>query len=382
LSNIKDISGQKFGKLTAKHVLGSNTKGNAIWHCECECGRTKSTTSNNLIQGQTTTCGECLYDLTGQRFGRLVVIGQGPRKNGKRTWECKCGCGGLRTTTSSYLKSGREVSCGCRSNIIDITGERYGRLTVLKYSHTEEGKAMWFCACECGEKTIIQGNLLRNGHTKSCGCLRLEILEATRTSHGLCNKEPRLYEIWNGIKARCNRKNHRAYEDYGGRGIKVCPEWNNDFKDFCEWAMKNGYEEDLSIDRIEVNGDYEPSNCRWTTVQEQSRNRRSNVKIEINGEIKTITEWSEISGISYSTLRNRWKKGWPTDQLFTPVKKNKWNIRRKENSNDTQSVTNLIEQIEAKISNVNVTNEKERNVLKEILNELMTTLRRSMVAKA
>jgi hypothetical protein len=327
LGKFRDLAGQKFGKLTAIEVIGRTHYGRLMWRCNCECGRTKDILANSLTAGRTKSCGECLYDFTGQRFGHLVVIEAAPSLNKNRRWKCRCDCGRFKIIVAWQLKN--VVSCGCKTSRIDLTGQKFGRLTVLHYSHTIDQKAMWQCECECGNKPIIVAASLRSGHTKSCGCYKLEAAAIANTTHGLSGKKTRLYEIWIGMKARCFRKSHRAYKYYGGRGITVCQEWKDDFKAFYDWAFINGYEEDLSLDRIDVNGNYEPNNCKWATFLEQSRNKQNSSFIEINGEYKTIAEWSEISGVKPGTFHSRIARGWEGEELLTPAKKTKWNIRLK-----------------------------------------------------
>jgi hypothetical protein len=158
----------------------------------------------------------------------------------------------------------------------DETGNRYGRLTVISFAGvSHDRKAMWECQCDCGKKTIVRGKDLRNGRTTSCGCLVIENLTVKKIAktHGLC--DCRLHRIWTNIKTRCYNQNSPDYKYYGGRGIKMCNEWKEDFKAFYDWAMENGYSEDLTVDRIDTFGDYEPINCRWITIQEQQKNRRS-----------------------------------------------------------------------------------------------------------
>ena len=138
--------------------------------------------------------------------------------------------------------------------------------------------------------------------------------------HGMART--RLYRSWTSMRNRCNWKKDKEYKHYGGRGIKVCDEWQNNFEPFMEWALSNGYDDTLTIDRIDVNGNYEPSNCRWITRKEQNNNMTSNVRLTHNGVTHNLTEWSKITEISYSTLQGRIRRGWKTeDILFKPINK-------------------------------------------------------------
>lgn len=188
--------------------------------------------------------------------------------------------------------------------IKDITGQKFGQLTVLKYAYTNHG-AVWQCKCDCGNIVEVRGDQLRNNHTRSCGCLH--------RSHGKSNT--RLYYIWKHIKDRCYNKNGKRYEDYGGRGIAVCDEWKKDFQAFYNWAIKSGYQEGLTIDRIDVNDNYRPDNCRWTTMKVQQRNKRNNKMYTISSETHCLSEWCEIFGLNY-------------DKVYCRIYRNKWPIER------------------------------------------------------
>ena len=202
---------------------------------------------------------------------------------------------------------------------LDLTGKRYGRLVVIEFVGTlpnDKSVSLWKCKCDCGNEKIIKIGSLQSGATKSCGCLRLEKVRTHNKSN------TRIYKIWQGIKRRCNNTNCNAYKIYGARGIKICDEWSNinGFENFYNWSMNNGYSDTLTIDRIDVNGNYEPDNCRWATMEEQGNNRRGTKKYVIDGESHTITEWSKISGVSRENIRRRIKSGWDIKKaVFKPL---------------------------------------------------------------
>lgn len=198
-----------------------------------------------------------------------------------------------------------------------------------KDNHHKKG-AIWICDEWKGDAEAFVKWAKQNGYKKGLqlvrknkedgyhpgNCAFLKIEEANKT-HGM--RWTRLYNTWTQIKQRCTNEKNDRYEEYGGRGIKVCKEWMESFEVFIEWAQKNGYRNDLSIDRIDVNGDYEPDNCKWSTQVEQQRNKRNNHYIPINGKSKTVAEWAEISGVPYKTLQRRIDTGCKKEDLFKPV---------------------------------------------------------------
>ena len=199
----------------------------------------------------------------------------------------------------------------------DLTGQRFGRLVVVKkadWVKTKSTGANWLCRCDCGNEKIVTSSALLTGNTKSCGCYSFK-WKKNIIRHN--SKEHRdLYAIYRNIIRRCYNETHKQYKDYGGRGIKMCDEWKNDFEKFFSWAMANGYKKGLSIERIDNDGNYEPNNCKWATIEEQSNNKRSCIYVEYNNERHTIKEWSKIMNISYGTLSNRVKKNMPLEKIF------------------------------------------------------------------
>lgn len=207
--------------------------------------------------------------------------------------------------------------------LIDLTGQRFGRLVVIeRMTDTTPGRPRWLCQCDCGKEKVIHTNHLRSGHTRSCGCLRQDELVTRSRKYDKPNS--RLLRVWGAMIHRCYIPSDRAYPYYGGRGIGVCEEWQNSFETFQIWALSNGYREGMSIDRIDNNGDYCPQNCRWTNRIVQANNTRANHLITWNGVSHTLMEWSRYMGINHATLRHRIRQGWSVERALTePVHRQK-----------------------------------------------------------
>lgn len=197
----------------------------------------------------------------------------------------------------------------------DLTGRRFGRLTVIEETDVRKGgSVVWLCECECGTRKGISAHCLKSGRVLSCGCYNKE----KELRHGMSHT--RLHHAWQSMIDRCVNPSNKEYANYGGRGIKVCDEWLT-FENFAEWAYANGFVEDIkrgdcTLDRIDNNGNYEPSNCRWVDMKVQGRNRRNNVVIECNGESHCLSEWAEILGEPYAKLTSRWRRGWSAYEIL------------------------------------------------------------------
>lgn len=300
-----------------KEFSGVNTK-----YCCASC-RSKATYEGKRKK----LVNKCkAEDLTGKKFNRLTVIGldhkkQIIQKGIKDGWhyyyKCKCDCGNETVVWSQNLKRNKIKSCGClKHEHLDLTGKKFNKLTAIKIVRIDKNGAEWLCKCDCGNEIIVNGSRLKNGRIKSCGCFN------PNRTHGM--KHTRLYGIWHGIKTRCFNTNDKGYKYYGGRGITMCPEWKDDFMAFHDWAFDNGYKEGLSIDRINNNGNYEPSNCRWADNITQQNNRRANRYLTFNGETHTYREWSRITGINHCTIGARIDRfGWSVEKALTTPPKNK-----------------------------------------------------------
>ena len=201
----------------------------------------------------------------------------------------------------------KENKIDIRSPFNDITNKKFGRLTVICESGRNQSReVLWKCKCECKNEVLVTYTNLNKGYTKSCGCLQKEMVSESNKTHG--DSKTKLYMIWSDMRKRCSNKNHHAYKYYGEKGVKVDKEWNSSFITFKEWSLNNGYAIGLSIDRIDVNGNYEPSNCRWVTHKAQMNNTTRNNNILYNGKTQSLTDWCEELNLPYSRMRYRLKK--------------------------------------------------------------------------
>lgn len=289
--------------------------------------------------------GRNVKDITGMQFGYLTAVKFSHRKNGKTYWEFKCRCGNTAVRRVDKLKRCETPSCGCyskeyceyqketaqkRRNIKnkikiaqkekkhrealawrDLTGETIGNLTVLEMLGEQCGKrTIYKCLCDCGnEVNKSQGQLTTKSpcnSTWSCGCTKERHSNSEYANQNNLTTS-RIYRIYKNMINRCYNSRNAGYKDYGARGITVCEEWLQDdgFEAFYKWAITHGYNDSLTIDRIDVNGNYEPSNCRWTDAEMQANNKRNSINIKYQDTLITIKECSEKSKIKRSTIEYR-----------------------------------------------------------------------------
>lgn len=210
----------------------------------------------------------------------------------------------------------------------DLTGQKFGKLTVIERTKNQGKHTVWVCKCECGNIKIIRGSSLTSKNTLSCGCLVKDKVKKMFTKHN--NSNTRLYKIWANIKSRCLNPKVNNYCNYGGRGIKICEEWLL-YENFYKWANCNNYSDILQIDRIDVNGNYEPNNCRWVTPKEQSNNKRNNLIFEYKNKSQTLKKWAEDLKIDYMLLYNRIiRNKWTFEKAITvPIMENRRNRNAK-----------------------------------------------------
>jgi hypothetical protein len=215
---------------------------------------------------------------------------------------------------------------------LELTGQRFGRLVVIEKvveKCNKDRHVIWLCLCDCGGEVKVRGTDLKIGHTQSCGCLQREMTRERATQHSLTGTP--LYKVFDNMMLRCYSPISRGYKNYGGRGIKVCLAWREDRGMFFNWAENSGYKVGLQLDRINNNGNYCPENCRWVTRKENCNNKRNTIKLTLNGETFSLSRWSAEKGINYKTLKSRkCDYGWSDEETLTlPVDSGSLNKRRK-----------------------------------------------------
>lgn len=271
-------------------------------------------------------------DLTGRRSGRLTVVRLHDDSDTEATWQCACECGGVTIQPGRYIRNVAVMSCGCmktkgaESRRKDMTGMTFGRLTVMALCATlaESVGARWTCFCLCGTTTVVLGQSLRNGATKSCGCLRGDVARATapiKTSthgHARTSGHSPEYSRWRSMIRRCENPNQADYPRYGGRGISVWPEWRTDFTAFF-LHLGPLPSPKHTLDRFpDQNGNYEPGNVRWATQTEQQNNRRNNRMVTAFGRTMTLAQWAAETGVTASRLWKRLDRGVHPDIAVVP----------------------------------------------------------------
>lgn len=198
--------------------------------------------------------------------------------------------------------------------MIDLTGQRYGNLIVIRISENEPcKKKKWLCKCDCGANVIVSGSNLRSGHTKHCKKCGNEVARSKKIKHGMTGTK--LYYVWEAMINRCGNPNSKSYVDYGAKGISVCDDWH-DASVFIKWALENGYKEGLEIDRIDTFKGYSPDNCRWVTKQINANNKTINKYIEHNGKTRTLADWARYYEVNYKNLSRNMNKGYSLQEAI------------------------------------------------------------------
>jgi len=265
-----DLTGKVFGRLTAVSLDMSGIRRGRRWLCQCECGNQTSIASISLTFGHTRSCG-CLRaeyaDLTGHRFGDWIVLRRDPERHRHVRWLCRCACGTERVIFGFSLLAGKATRCTRKQNLI---GWRFGKWTVLALGKKKGHTQHWLCKCDCGTERDVVCSSLNTGLSASCGCTIGVRAKERFQKHGRAGSK--MYWVWVSMRQRCQNPRNKAYGRYGGRGITVSPDWDT-FEGF-QRDMGPTYVPGLTLDRIDVNGNYCPGNCMWVPLSAQAGNRR------------------------------------------------------------------------------------------------------------
>ena len=261
-------------------------------------------------------------DLTGSKFGRLSVLNRAPNKGKTTIWHCVCDCGTNTSVAAGKLTRGDTLSCGClqkqrasETSLRDLTGQRFGRLLVIERANSTRVK--WLCRCDCGKSKTIAASSLTCSVTRSCGCLSIETVKA-RATHSMCYTSE--YEAWEGMKSRCYTESDDSFQHYGARGIKVCDRWLEAFQNFFD-DMGLKPSPSHSLERLRIEDGYNPDNCVWGTPIDQANNKSTSVHLEYKGRSQTVKQWCRELNMDYKTVIARVSQyGWPAERaLGTPT---------------------------------------------------------------
>jgi len=326
-TNFIDRTGKKYGRLTALKVFKKVKTKNATivhWLCECSCGKYHIVLGGSLANGSTKSCG-CLRipKLTGQKFGRLTVLRQ-TRPNdkyGKARWLCECECGKRVIVAGNNLQQGTTSSCGCLKAGDDLTGQKFGRWKVLSFAgRAKAGGYIWNTVCSCGTVSVVSAAGLKNGSSQSCGCLQRERFKESIITHG--QSSTITYKSWSGMIQRMTNPSNKRYPQYGGKGLRLAKKWRA-FEGFFE-DMGERPDKSYTLDRINPKLGYFKSNCRWASLKTQYYNKLCTRKVEWKGQTLTVRAWADKMSIPYETLMTRLDRNWEVERALTqPVQKRK-----------------------------------------------------------
>lgn len=292
-------------------IAGKNKWSELIKSCECQkvkAKRQQMLDSENRAKNKKALMFSDAGSMIGMEYGDYKIVAV-EEKNNKPLFVLRCSeCGNITTAPYESIKNDAKIHKHCTKHFVKVKfdenyiGQKKNCLKIIGITRFENNRKAFLCECDCGNKVLVKPTFWDNETVKSCGCKKEELLSMANRKENPVSKM-RIYHIYQGMKSRCFNKKSDNYANYGGRGITICQEWLDDFMNFYNWAIENGYEETLSIDRIEVNGNYEPSNCRWATNAEQQRNKRNNVYITIGNQTKVFKDWVVELGITPYMLR-------------------------------------------------------------------------------